>query len=362
MQTIINIIVFIIVLGSIILIHELGHFIAAKAFGVYCSEFSMGMGPSIWHRKKGETTYHIRALPIGGYVAMAGEADQEDNEEMQDVPIERTIKGIKTWQQVVVMSAGVIMNFVLAFVLLMAVYTFSMNITIDTNEVGKVLDDGVAMDVGIVAGDKIVDVYFESTDTHYEITNMTDLSSALASQNNGINASETAATITYLHDGQTISKNTTLPYNQERQAFYLGVQVPVRSLTLTESFHYTTHQIKDMSLLIFNTLAKLVTDSKNTIGQLSGPAGIYQVTSEVAESGQYMTLVVLIAALSVNVGIFNLIPIPGLDGAQILFALLEKVMGRPISTKVRYYLQLAGLLLVFGLMIIVTIQDFSRMF
>lgn len=362
MQTIINIVVFIIVLGSIILIHELGHFIAAKAFGVYCSEFSMGMGPSLWHHQKGETTYHIRALPIGGYVAMAGEADQEDNEEMKDLPLERTIKGIKTWQQVVVMGAGVIMNFVLAFVLLLAVYTFSVNISIDTNVVGKVLDDGVATDMGIVAGDEIVDVYFETTDTHYEIENMTDLSTALASMNNGLNSLETPATITYIHDGQELSKSVNLPYNQERQAYYLGVQVPVRGLTLKESFHYTTHQIKDMSMMIFDTLAKLVTDSKNTIGQLSGPAGIYQVTSEVAQSGQYMTLVILIAALSVNVGIFNLIPIPGLDGAQILFALLEKAMGRPISTKVRYYLQLAGLLLVFGLMIIVTIQDFSRMF
>lgn len=362
MQTIINIIVFIIVLGSIILIHELGHFIAAKFFGVYCGEFSMGMGPSLWHTKKGETEYHIRALPIGGYVAMAGEVDQEDNESMKDVPFERTIKGIKTWKQVVIMSAGVIMNFVLAIVLLVGVNLTSGAITVDTNQIDIVLEDGTAKQIGMQSGDYLTDIYFNETDKHYEITNMTDLTLALASQNNGLTTPNTNVTITYLRDGQSIEKTTSLPYNEARQAYYLGVQVPTRSLTFSEAINYTLKDVKEMSVMIFTTLGKLVTDSKNTITQLSGPAGIYQVTSEVAQSGQVHTLLVLIAALSVNVGIFNLLPIPGLDGSQILFSLVEKAMGRPISTNVRYYLQLAGLILVFGLMIIVTIQDITRMF
>ena len=89
MQTLINIVVFILILGIVVLIHELGHFITAKSFGVYCSEFSIGMGPKIFSRKKGETEYEIRALPIGGFVSMAGEADN-DIEEFKDVPIERT--------------------------------------------------------------------------------------------------------------------------------------------------------------------------------------------------------------------------------------------------------------------------------
>ena len=93
MQTLINIVVFILILGIVVLIHELGHFITAKSFGVYCSEFSIGMGPKIFSRKKGETEYEIRALPIGGFVSMAGEADN-DIEEFKDVPIERTLKGI----------------------------------------------------------------------------------------------------------------------------------------------------------------------------------------------------------------------------------------------------------------------------
>ena len=93
MQTIINIIVFLLILGSIIIIHELGHFLAAKFFGVYCGQFSIGFGPKLWSKKGKETEYEIRALPFGGFVAMAGEEDQADNEDMQDFPVERTLKG-----------------------------------------------------------------------------------------------------------------------------------------------------------------------------------------------------------------------------------------------------------------------------
>ena len=362
MQNIINIIVFIIVFGSIILVHELGHFLAAKLFGVYCSEFSIGMGPSLWHTKKGETAYHLRALPIGGYVAMAGEVDQEDNEEMKDVPFERTLKGIKTWQQVVIMCAGVMMNFVLAIVLFLGVNYFSGVMSLDTNAVGAVLEGGAAQSMGLEAGDQITDIYYFQTDTHYTIESKTDLDQALATAQNGIHEDATKVLISYQRDGETYQGEVTLPYNESRQAFYLGIQVPTRRLTIGECVQYTLTDIKDMSLLIFTTLGKLVTDTKETISQLSGPAGIYQVTSEVAAAGQISTLIILTGALSVNVGIFNLLPIPGLDGSQILFALVEKAMGRPISTRVRYALQLAGLALVFGLMIIVTIQDLSRMF
>mgnify|MGYP003252934142 CR=1 FL=1 len=89
MQTIINIIVFLLILGSIIIIHELGHFLAAKFFGVYCGQFSIGFGPKLWSKKGKETEYEIRALPFGGFVAMAGEEDQADNEDMQDFPVEK---------------------------------------------------------------------------------------------------------------------------------------------------------------------------------------------------------------------------------------------------------------------------------
>ena len=96
MQTLLNILVFLLILTGIIVIHELGHFVTAKFFKVYCGAFSIGMGPKIYGKKGKETEFQIRALPIGGFVSMAGEADQEDNEELKDVPVERTLKGKKT--------------------------------------------------------------------------------------------------------------------------------------------------------------------------------------------------------------------------------------------------------------------------
>lgn len=362
MQTIINLIVFILVLGVIILVHELGHFIAAKAFGVYCSEFSIGMGPSLWHSQKGETAYHIRALPIGGYVAMAGEVDQEENEEMKDVPFERTIKGIKTWKQVVVMSAGVFMNFVLAIVLLIGVYTFSASVSTNENIIGNVLEEGVAYQAGIEVGDEITQMTFPANGETFSISSMSDITAALRVENNHVEAAETEIEIGLMRDGAPQTVTLVALYDESREAFYLGIQPTARSLTLTESISYTFQDVAEMSTLIFQTLGRLITDSRNTISQLSGPAGIYQVTSQVTSQGDIATLIALVATLSINVGIFNLMPIPGLDGSQILFALVEKALGRPIPTRLRYYLQLAGLVLVFGLMIVVTIQDFSRIF
>ena len=153
MQTLINIVVFILILGIVVLVHELGHFLTAKSFGVYCSEFSIGMGPKLFSRKVWETEYEIRALPIGGFVSMAGEADN-DIEEFKDVPFERTLKGISCWKKCVVFLAGVFMNFVLSLVILISVYCF-INVQTNTSEIGTVVPDSPAMMAGLEAGDTI---------------------------------------------------------------------------------------------------------------------------------------------------------------------------------------------------------------
>ena len=360
MQHILIFIVFILVLGFIITIHELGHFIAAKSFGVYCSEFSIGMGPSLFHFKKGETTYHIRALPIGGYVAMAGEADQEDNEQMKDIPFERTIKGLKTWKQVVVMGAGVFMNFILAAVLMISVFMTTATMPNNTNEVGQVLDDGVCYQI-LEEGDQLTSLYFEKSNLKFDITTRDDLTFALKSENNQINDSMTSIVLSYERNGVNYSSKVVANYDASRQAYYLGIGPTLRRLTFFESIQSTLLNIKEMSTMIFKTLGQLFINPKDTIGQLSGPVGIYQVTSQVASTGQLSAMAALIASLSINVGIFNLLPIPGLDGSQIIFAFVEKMIGHSISTKLRYGLQMAGMLFVFGLMIIIVIQDIIRL-
>lgn len=354
MQTLINIIVFILILGIVVLIHEFGHFITAKSFGVYCSEFSIGMGPKLFSKKIGETEYEIRALPIGGFVSMAGEADNEI-EEFKDVPFERTINGISCWKKVVVFLAGVFMNFILSIVILIGVYSF-IEVQDNTPVIGSVSDNGPAMMAGIEAGDRITKIAYDGEE--YIIGSYDDIREVMGK----IESDDKAVTVEVelVRDSKTLTKQVNAQYSEESGMFILGVISGTRQLSFFEAVNYAFDQFKTLSLLIFTTLGQLFTDTANTIGQLSGPAGIYSTTAQITATGSISQLLIFLALISTNVGIFNLLPIPGLDGCQVIFALVEKMIGRELPLKLRYALQLAGLALVFALLIYVTINDVSR--
>lgn len=354
MQTLINIIVFILILGIVVLIHEFGHFITAKSFGVYCSEFSIGMGPKLFSKKIGETEYEIRALPIGGFVSMAGEADNEI-EEFKDVPFERTINGISCWKKVVVFLAGVFMNFILSIVILIGVYSF-IEVQDNTPVIGSVSDNGPAMMAGIEVGDRITKIAYDGEE--YIIGSYDDIREVMGK----IESDDKTVTVEVelVRDSKTLTKQVNAQYSEESGMFILGVISGTRQLSFFEAVNYAFDQFKTLSLLIFTTLGQLFTDTANTIGQLSGPAGIYSTTAQITATGSISQLLIFLALISTNVGIFNLLPIPGLDGCQVIFALVEKMIGRELPLKLRYALQLAGLALVFALLIYVTINDVSR--
>lgn len=359
MQTIINIIVFFLILGVIVLIHELGHFLTAKLFGVYCAEFSIGMGPKLFSKKKGETEYQIRALPIGGYVAMAGEADQEDNEIMKDVPYERTLKGIKTWKKCVIMLAGVFMNFVLALVLLIGIYSF-VEVQTNTSEIGNVVKNKGAALAGIEAGDVINKIKINNEE--HIIASFSDIQEVLNNENLQLDTDTVTMKVGLTRNKHYLEKEVTAKYNNETKSYVMGITAATRQLTFAEAIRQGINQFIEYALLIFTTLGKLITDMTHTVSQLSGPVGIYTVTAQVTQTGSISTLLSLTALLSTNIGMFNLLPIPGLDGSQVLFALIEKVIRREIPTRIKYALQMAGLILVFGLMIFVTVNDIGKFF
>ena len=359
MQTIINIIVFFLILGAIVLIHELGHFLTAKLFGVYCAEFSIGMGPKLFSKKKGETEYQIRALPIGGYVAMAGEADQEDNEIMKDVPYERTLKGIKTWKKCVIMLAGVFMNFVLALVLLIGIYSF-VEVQTNTSEIGSVVKNKGAALAGIEAGDVINKITINNEE--HIIASFSDIQEVLNNENLQLDTDTVTMKVGLTRNKHYLEKKVTAKYNNETKSYVMGITAATKQLTFVEAIRQGINQFIEYALLIFTTLGKLITDMTHTVSQLSGPVGIYTVTAQVTQTGSISTLLSLTALLSTNIGMFNLLPIPGLDGSQVLFALIEKVIRREIPTRIKYALQMAGLILVFGLIIFVTVNDIGKFF
>ena len=359
MQTIINIIVFFFFFCSIVLIHELGHFLTAKLFGVYCAEFSIGMGPKLFSKKKGETEYQIRALPIGGYVAMAGEADQEDNEIMKDVPYERTLKGIKTWKKCVIMLAGVFMNFVLALVLLIGIYSF-VEVQTNTSEIGSVVKNKGAALAGIEAGDVINKITINNEE--HIIASFSDIQEVLDNENLQLDTDTVTMKVGLTRNKHYLEKKVTAKYNNETKSYVMGITAAMKQLTFAEAIRQGINQFIEYALLIFTTLGKLITDMTHTVSQLSGPVGIYTVTAQVTQTGSISTLLSLTALLSTNIGMFNLLPIPGLDGSQVLFALIEKVIRREIPTRIKYALQMAGLILAFGLMIFATVNDIGKFF
>ncbi|MEG0592388.1 MAG: M50 family metallopeptidase [Coprobacillus sp.] len=360
MQNIINIIVFLLILGSIIIIHELGHFLAAKFFGVYCGQFSIGFGPKIWSKKGKETEYELRALPFGGFVAMAGEEDQADNESMQNVPIERTLKGIKAYQKIIIFFAGVLMNFVLAIIIIFGLNLTSGQLPVSNAQLGTVAEGSAAEIAGLKKNDVIQQIDIVETGKTYLITNFSDINFT----QKGLSTTESSVTmkITVDRDGQKKQVNAKVDYDQEKSAYVLGITQATRSMNFVESIQNTFVMFGQMSVAIIGAIGQLITNFTKTIGQMSGPAGIYQITAEVTESGQVSHILSLLAMLSVNIGIFNLMPIPGLDGCQILFVVAEKIIGRELPQKLKLALQMVGLGLVMLLMIIVTYQDIIRIF
>ncbi len=362
MDTIITIIVFCLVLGFLVGIHEFGHFMVAKHFGVYCPQFSIGMGPKLISKKIGETEYELSLLPIGGFVTMAGETDQEDNEELKDVPLERTIKGLSCWKKVAVFSAGVIMNFISSFIIVVLVYFISVPVSSNSSTLGTIVEDSPAYEAGLMVSDTINQISTVDGEHTFLIGSFDELTTALNKEANGYEGDTMTFIVSVTRNNEYIDIYVEATYNESTGNYYLGVSPTTRRLSLSESISYGFDYCKESCLLIFETLGNLVTDSANTIDQLSGPVGIYQATSEITSTGQISYVFLFAAMLGLNLGVFNLLPIPGLDGAQILIAVCERIIGREIPSKIKLVLQLAGLALVFGLMIVVTFNDVLRLF
>lgn len=247
------------------------------------------------------------------------------------------------------------MNFILSIVILIGVYSF-IEVQDNTPVIGSVSDNGPAMMAGIEAGDRITKIAYDGEE--YIIGSYDDIREVMGK----IESDDKTVTVEVelVRDSKTLTKQVNAQYSEESGMFILGVISGTRQLSFFEAVNYAFDQFKTLSLLIFTTLGQLFTDTANTIGQLSGPAGIYSTTAQITATGSISQLLIFLALISTNVGIFNLLPIPGLDGCQVIFALVEKMIGRELPLKLRYALQLAGLALVFALLIYVTINDVSR--
>lgn len=351
-----TIIYFLILLTVIICLHEFGHLITAKLFGVFCYEYSFGMGPALFQKKGKETIYSIRAIPIGGYVSMAGEEDGDAAYPDVVVPAGRRLTEIAKWKKIIILLAGVFMNFLLAFVIF-SLITLADGAYVESPQpiIDKVVENSAAATAGLQDGDVIVKITSHDG-TSMNPTTFTDIQLFFA-ENKG-----EPETYTVLRDGKEYTFTIVPQYNESEGRYLIGIQAQRGQLVKTNIFNCWKYGAKEMMMigkLMFTTIQRLFRGSG--LDQLSGPVGIYNATETYASLG-LASYLFLMAELSLNVGIFNLLPLPVLDGGQVVFTLAEMITRKPLNPKLKVALMGATWILLIGLMLFVTWNDVSRIF
>lgn len=345
-------ILFIIILGTIVLIHELGHFILAKLFGVYVYEYSIGMGKKIYSKKpkNSETEYSIRLFPIGGFVRLAGEEGEDGDE---DVPLERKLYKKGFWQRFLIFFMGPGFNMLLAVVTLFVLaLVFSANLS--TLEVGKIPQDYPAYEAGLREGDIILAVDGEKVSTWTQAR----LKIATVSSGKAIRFQirNTDGDIENLEITPKKEKD-----DNGEEVYVYGVSCKTKKMQgIVGSIQYSFLETKNILLSMGTTLKYLFTGNLG-VNDLSGPVGIYEVVDEQAQYG-IDNLLYLLAYLSVNVGVINLIPFPAFDGGHILFLIIEKIRRKPVSSNVEATITEIGFICLILLMIYVTCHDVITLF
>ena len=342
MSTVITILLTILIFGIIIFIHELGHFLVAKACGIRVNEFSMGMGPTLLKRQKGETQYSLRAFPIGGFVAMEGE--EEDSED------ERAFNKKPVIKRVAVVLAGAIMNFILG-VLLMAIITGAQG-QIATTRVSGFQEGSLAQQSGLQIGDEIVKV------NGHGIVSNADLRFQLSR----IGAEE-PINMVVKRDGQKVKLDNVeyeIVEQNGQKSRKLGIDIAVEDLGPGNFISSTIGNSVFYGKLVWASLGALVT-GKVSVSELSGPVGVAQAVGQ-AQSYGLLSVLSLFAFITINVGVFNLLPFPALDGGQFVFLMIEAIRRKPVKQEIKGYITFAGFALLMLLMVFVTVKDIFRLF
>lgn len=344
-----TIIYFILILGITVMVHEFGHFLFSKKAKVHVYEFSIGMGPRLfkWNRKNDETEYSIRLFPIGGYVQMAG----EDNEDDKKVHKEKLMQS-KTWlQRFMIVIAGIMFNFIMAIIILFFIALF--NGAPQPNAYIGSLEKGYpAYDSGLELGDEITRVNDKKVS-----------SSDILLLELEINKGKEVTFTVEKEDGST--KEVTInPIKVEQDGtesykYGFGLSSKVEKgfiASVKYAFQKTVTLIHQMILIIGSLFT-----GKLSLNSLSGPVGIYTVVGETAKAG-FVNLIYLLAYISINVGFMNLLPIPAFDGGRLLFLIIEKIKGSPIDSKIENIIHSIGFILLMALMIVITYNDIVRIF
>ena len=381
MSFIITLLAAVFVFSAVIAIHEFGHFAVAKLCGVQVNEFSIGMGPVLLKKMHHGTQYSLRALPVGGFVALEGEespeSQQAEGEEQSDLeeralsqrsgadsspnggasngeelsqPTGKPLNEAPVWQRALIMAAGACMNFLLGFVV-MAILLTAQNEPITSRVIYAVEDGALCGQTGLEAGDKVLAVNgrrcFVANDMLYELMRTEDYS----------------ASFTVLRDGKKVElprvQFDTWQDEDGETHMSLGFTVYGIRKTPVNVMKEAWNSVLYYGRIIFTSLMDLLR-GRESINDLSGPVGIVTAIGQAASYG-WQDLLELLALITVNVGIFNLLPFPALDGGKVVFLLIEGVTGHAVPEKIQSGLTLAAFALLFALMIFATYNDIVRL-
>ncbi len=346
---------FVVVLGILIFFHELGHFLVAKYFGVKVEKFSLGFGSKLLGKKIGDTEYLISTVPLGGYVKLLGE-DGEEAETLTPEEARRAFHNQHVLKRIAIVAAGPLFNLLLAWFLYCGLFLVSGSYEMST-QIGQVRPDSPAHKAGLLKGDEIVAVQGRA------IRNWPEIKKTVQ-QNGGqpmtvtVRRGDKFLSVTLIPE-RMVEKNI---FGEEVKSAMIGIvasgDFKKTELGPWEALQEGTMKSWEIVKVTCLTIVKLL-QGVVPLKTIGGPIMIGQLTGQVAQEN-FSYLIPLLAIISINLGVLNLLPVPILDGGLIIFLLIELLIGKPISLKKRDVAQKVGLFLLAVLIVVVTINDLSR--
>lgn len=332
----------VVIFGLLVSVHEFGHFLTAKAMGIRVEEYAIGFGPSLVSWRGGDTLYALRVIPLGGYCRMAG---MEPGEESEEDP--RGFNARPRWVRALVIVAGPVMNLVLAGILYIVVFG-PVGVPAPTTQVATVLQGYPAYQAGIRAGDTIVAV------DHQAVHNWSELQASIVRHAAG------HMTITYKKGILTRTVTVRTRYDQAAHAQIIGIEPKMATthLPVFQAIGAGVSQTVSLTGLWFSQLGRIFVGRSHL--NVTGPVGIAVMVGQAVQQG-WMSLILLAAALSANLGLFNILPIPVLDGSKLLFIGVEAVRRRPLDAAKENLVNMIGFMVLIAFVLFVTYHDLLRL-
>lgn len=379
MTLIVTVVMFLVMVS----LHEFGHFIVGRLLNFKILEYAIGFGPTIFSRQRGEVKYSIRAVPLGGYCKFEGE-DEDSNDQ-------RAFSNQAVWKRILVVAAGGIFNIILGFIIFVIVVASTSPML--TNTVDTVVEHSYIEDAGIIPGDKIVEINGKKISFYDDITLYTsefskDTDAVVTVKRDGeklsfsIRPTEQIITYTYQADGINVSSSINgyetsefVPYSEENPKgeaadgevqtvtrYIIGFSPLQKNVTILNVWGQAWNETRFVVKLVYRSLWDMVT-GKVGVDQMAGPVGIVSEVNNAVNSGSrsWLYVINLVGLLTINLGVFNLLPIPALDGGRLFFMIIELIRRKPIPPEKEGMVHAIGMLLLFALIIFVSFNDVMRL-